>query len=332
MIYNTNITNLNSLLKFLKRNIYSFKISLFFFIFISFTYILLSDTYYESTITLYPAGELHDSYDSLFEQYEAISDAFGLNTNSKSNYYIPDIIVSNNLKKKIVENKWSTYKSDNLITLIDYWKINDVSIFDNIKKIFKSDFYDREVDNTNTAIEILDDLIVVDEKNSGLIEFTVYMQEPKLAQDIALFISDYVVTFVEDQQRSFARKNKVFIDAELEEADQKLKDSENLLTIFRKKHAASLDTPELKLERLQLIRNVQIKQSVLETLTKQQVIAKLEEAKERLFINILSEATYNVEKTHPKIIIIFISSLVFGFVITFLVLISFANIKASLDD
>ena len=136
MTYNTNITNLNSLLKFLKRNIYSFKISLFFFIFISFTYILLSDTYYESTITLYPAGELHDSYDSLFEQYEAISDAFGLNTNSKSNYYIPDIIVSNNLKKKIVENKWSTYKSDNLITLIDYWKINDVSIFDNIKTFF----------------------------------------------------------------------------------------------------------------------------------------------------------------------------------------------------
>jgi len=332
MLNNGEINNLKSflnLIKFYKKRLF---ISTFLFVFAGIVYIYLSDTYYESTITLYPAGELYENYDNIFEQYETMSESLGLNINSKSNYYIPDIIVSYSLKKKIIQNKWNTFNTTESTNLIDFWKLNKPSFLSKIKDNFRDKFYDEEINQINNAIETLDNLIKVDEKNSGLIEFTVYMQEPQLAVDVANFISDYVVSFVNNQQTTFAKKNKIFIDKELKKADKSLKDAENILTEFRKKHPVTLDTPDLQLKRLQYTRDVEIKKSVLETLTKQQIIANLEESKERLFINIISEATINVNKSHPKIIVIIILSFILGYIISLLSLITVLNIRNSLYE
>ena len=332
MINNGEINSLKSFINlviFYKKQLI---MSTLLFVFAAGVYIYLSDIYYESTITLYPAGELYENYDNIFEQYETMSESLGLNINSKSNYYIPDIIVSYSLKKKIIQNKWNTFDSTKPTDLIDFWKLNKPSFSSKIKDNFRGKFYDEEINRINNAIETLDNLIKVDEKNSGLIEFTVYMQEPQLAVDVANFISDYVVSFVNEQQTTFAKKNKIFIDNELKKADKSLKDAESILTEFRKKHPITLDPPDLQLKRLQYTRDVQIKKSVLETLTKQQVIANLEESKERLFINIISEATINVNKSHPKIIVIIILSFVLGYVISLLSLITVLNIKNSLYE
>ena len=48
----------------------------------------------------------------------------------------------------------------------------------------------------NSAIKNLNELIYVDEQNSGLILVSVNMEEPQLAADIANYISQYVVDFV----------------------------------------------------------------------------------------------------------------------------------------
>ena len=329
---NLNITNLKSFINIIFYYNKSLLISSLFFLFIGSLYIYKTDVYYESTITLYPAGELYETYDNIFQQYETMSETLGLNINSKSNYYIPDIIVSYSLKKKIVENKWRSVNHNDSLNLIDFWNINKPGLLDSFNNLFLDDFYNEDINNLNVAIEILDELIIVDEKNSGLIEFTVYMQEPQLAADVANYISNYVISFVKNQQTSFARKNKVFIDNELKKADLNLKNSESILTDFRKKHPITLDTPDLQLERLQYTRDVKIKESVLETLTKQQIISNLEESKERLFINIVSDATINVNKSHPKIIIILLLSFVFGYLISLLSIITILNIKNSLNE
>ena len=98
-----------------------------FFLFIWCLYIYKTDVYYESTITLYPAGELYETYDSIFQQYETMSETLGLNINSKSNYYIPDIINSYSLKKKIVLKTWKSDKFKENVNLINYWDINNNS-------------------------------------------------------------------------------------------------------------------------------------------------------------------------------------------------------------
>ena len=323
---NIKIIDLSSLSIFIKLNIYNLLKITSFFLLTALIYIFLTDTYYESRITLYPAGELYETF-NLFEQYENITDAFGFETSKESNYYLPDIIVSNSLKRKIVQLEWNNEKNNKPVNLIQYWKIDEESILDSFTNLFESQFYNKEVDRINKAIKKIDKLIDVDEKNSGLVEVSVLMQEPQMAADIANYISNYVVSFVSNQQKSFATKNKLFIENRLLLSKEELLLSENILTDFRNKNPQSLDTPDLQLKRLQLLRDVEVNQEVFITLRNQYEIAKLEESKERLFINILDPAYISIDKAHPKIIIIIIISLLIGFIISILSLLMYYNIK-----
>jgi len=159
----------------------------------------------------------------------------------------------------------------------------------------------------------LNELITINENNSGLIEVSVLMNEPQMAADIANFIAQYVVDFIKNQQISFANKSKKFIIERKNISHDELNSSEEFLTNFRKRNPLALDTPELQLERARLIRNVKVNQEVYITLRKQLEIAKIEASKERLLINVLDKAEPTHKKTKPKILLILIIFTIFGF-------------------
>ena len=281
---------------------YFIRTTLAFFI-ISIIYVSFKTDYYKSTISLYAAGELDDS--SLLGQYGSLAENLGFATTPSSNYYIPDIIDSRSLKKKIIQKKWNNSKTSQPVNLIGYWDMDQVGligrIINFIKSIFISnEFKDIEISQLNNAIDKLDGLINVDERNSGLIVVSVHMEEPKLASDIANYISDYVVSFIEREQRDFADKSKEFIMDRMQISKDELNDSEEKLTNFRKKHPLVLDTPDLQLDRARLIRAVDVNQQVFITIREQLEIAKIEASKERLFINILDKAEENPDKDKPN--------------------------------
>ena len=72
------------------------KISLIFTL-LSVVYLFFTDTLYESSISLYPAGELSDN-NSMLSELSEYTETFGVNLSNKSNYYIPDIISSYSLR------------------------------------------------------------------------------------------------------------------------------------------------------------------------------------------------------------------------------------------
>ena len=115
------------------------------------------------------------------------------------------------------------------------------------------------------------------------------------------------------EQRREAEKNKSFIYDQQIQAKVELALSEEELTEFRKQHPIALDTPDLQLGRGRLIRNVEANQAVYITLRQQYEMAKIEEAKENLLVNILDVADPAVEKTKPKrtliVILAFLSGL-----------------------
>ena len=307
---NLNIKKIYTILKDNRKNI--FKTTIVFFLF-SIVYVNFKTDYYKSTISLYAAGELDDS--SLLGQYGSLAENLGFATTPSSNYYIPDIIESRSLKNKIINKKWNTTIKEEPIDLITYWGIDKVGfinrIFNFISSIFSSNkFKNNDVSNLNRAINQLDDLIYVDEKNSGLIIVSVHMEEPKLASDIANYISDYVVEFIEKEQKNFADKSKEFIMDRMQISKQELNESEERLTTFRKNNPLVLDTPDLQLERARLIRSVDVNQQVFITLREQLEIAKIEASKERLFINILDKAEENPDKDKPnRLLLVIIISL-----------------------
>jgi len=293
-----------------------------FFTTIGIVYSLLATPYFQSTISLYPAGEITESSSIFGGNLQGVAESFGFGgLGSSPTYNIPDIINSRRLKKDIVLKSWTNSLYPNGSNLIKYWGIDKPTWFAPRKWIsklfpaggFSADPYHKYIE---TAIAKLSELISVEEEASGLITVSVLMEEPGLAASIANYIAEFVKDFISVEQHREAVKNKSFIYDQRMQAKDELALSEEELTEFRKQHPIALDTPDLQLARGRLIRNIDENQAVYITLRQQYEIAKIEEAKENLLVNILDTAEPAVEKAKPRrtriIIIGFIFSLIFS--------------------
>mgnify|MGYP001178476334 FL=1 len=305
---NNNENNFDQLLGILLKRKFNLLKIIIFSLTLSLIYYFSSDKFYESKITLYPAGELSD--DSTLMS-SIIAQSAGLGELYSPSYYIPDIISSRTLKESIIKNKW--YINNNKQNLIEYWNLN---INDGLLSFLNKENIDNDEVLLNQAVNILDDLIVIDESSTGLISVYVYNQNSKLASDIANYISDYVIEFVTSQQRKFATQNRAFVETQLDNALKDLSNSEELLTIFRKNNPITLDSPELQLQRARLLRNVEVDQEVYITLRKQYEITKIEESKVRLLVNILDPAKPSIEISHPKFVLILFFAIFIGLLLS----------------
>ena len=316
----TNIKTFGDLLDFIKSNKFFLKKVLIISLLLTSFYSFVSEVYYQSEITLYPAGELADSGE-IFSDFSDLIETLGINNlSSENNFYIPDIIESRSLKKKIIYEKWNNEKFDKPVDLISYWEINEKSLFgsllSSVNNTFNSFKINLDLQYEQEAIEKLDNLIYVDEKNSGLIQVVVLMEEPILAADIANYIAQYVVDYVSLEQKMFASKTKRYLQDRLLLSQSELRKSENILAEFRKVNPLNQDTPMQQLNRLRLIRDVDVNQEVYVTIKKQLELAKIEESKVRLFINILDKATPPIFKEYPKRFLIIISFTIIGLFIS----------------
>jgi len=282
-------------------------------------YSLLATIYFASRISLYPAGELIQGSGSLGD-FQGLAKSFGLGAlGSAPTYNIPDIIDSRKLKKDIVLKTWETQKYPNGSNLISFWEIDKPPFFSPLSTIRKllpsSDAKVNKLDkNLHEAILIIDDLINVREEISGLISVTVSMQDPHLASDIANYIAEYVKNFISVEQKREATRNRTFIEKQMEEAKLQNEKSEDLLTEFRKRNPLRLDTPSKEMRRERLESAVEENRAVYITLRQQFEIAKIDEAKEKLLINILDTAEPAVKKIKPQRTLIVILSFFAGLV------------------
>ena len=288
-------------------------------------YSLLATPYYQSTISMYPAGEIADNNSLFGGNLQGIAESFGIGgVGSTPTYTLPDIINSRRLKKAIVLKLWSNSLYPNGSTLIKYWEIDKPTWFASKKWIskflpsgeFSADPYHQHIE---TAIENLSELISVEEEVSGLITVSVLMEEPNLAARIANYIAEFVKEFISVEQHREAVKNKAFIYDQQMEAKKELALSEEKLTEFYKKNPLAQGNPELLLIEGRLIRNIEEKQAVYITLRQQYEIAKIEEAKENLSVNILDVAEPAVDKAKPKRILIVISAFILSMFLSFLI-------------
>ena len=276
-------------------------------------YSLLATPYFQSTISLYPVGEIAET-SGFGGNLKGLAESFGIGGLGPSpTYNIPDIINSRLLKKDIVLKSWPNSLYPYGSNLIKYWKIDKPTWFTPRKWIsqllpsggFSADPYHQYIE---TAIENLSELISVDEEDSGLITVSVLMEDPGLSAVIANYIAEFVKDFISVEQHREAVKNKAFIYDQQTQAKEELAHSEEELTEFRKQHPITLDTPDLQLARGRLIRNIEENQAVHITLRQQYEIAKIEEAKENLLVNILDVAEPAVKIAKPRRTLIVVST------------------------
>ena len=279
------------------------KVSGLFFI-LGIIYALNADIYYQSSVSLYPAGELGGS-GGMFGEFQGIAETFGMGGLGRTpTYNIPDIIKSRRLKQTIVVKQWNTYLNPEGINLIQYWELDRPKLFNPnnwISKLFpvkkfnptKTDVY------VYTAMEKLKKLISIEEDISGLIIVTVLMNEPKLAANVANFIAEYVKKFISFEQKREATKNREFVEKQQFDAKDQLENSEEKYVEFKEKYPQTV-SPELAMKEIRLQSAIEENRAVYITLRQQFEIAKLEEVKENLLVNILDTAEPAVEKSKPK--------------------------------
>ena len=273
--------------------------------FLALVYILVKTPLYTSTITMYPAGDLSSSKAVMGTNLATLAESFGLaGMSAAPNYNIPDIVTSTRIKKEIVIQGWPTQFLTLPTNLISYWEIDQDNFnpIQWVRSLFPSGKLSTTQENKflDKAILELEDRISVSESGSGLITINVDMEEPQLAADIANYISQFVIDFVSKVQRTNAFKNRVFIEEQLNNASVILKNSERILVTFKNSHPEKMDTAELKMKRMGLMRDIEENQTVYLTLRQQFEIARIDEQKEEILINILDEAHPAVNISKPK--------------------------------
>ncbi len=313
--------NLAAILDIIKlEKIFILKLTLFFTM-IGLIYSLLATLYFRSTISMYPAGELSQSSGVLGE-FQGLAKTFGMGSLGPApTYNIPDIINSRRLKKDIVQKIWKTQNFPEGSNLVTFWELDKPKFFSPRKWISKFLPKENFIADSNAkliheAILDLDDLITVREEISGLITVSILMQDPTLAANIANYIANYVKDFISYEQHREAQRNREFVEDQKSDAKIQLEWSEELLTSFRKKHPIPRDTPELQMQRSRLESGIEENRAVYITIRQQYEIAKIEEAKEKLLINILDIAEPAIKKDKPKRILIVLLSLFGGFMIS----------------
>ena len=158
------------------------------FVVLSIIYSIFAAEYYQSTTTLYPVNEsIKDSFN--LGNLQGIAESFGVGSlDSKSTYYIPDIVMSRNLKKNIIHAIWETKQYPRGSNLIKFWELDDTLAF-TLSKIFNySNDVPLEIRQSEDAIQKLERLISVYEEDSGLISIKVLAEERNLASNIANYI------------------------------------------------------------------------------------------------------------------------------------------------
>ena len=281
-------------------------------------YLFITPILYSSHVSIYHISE--DSSMGTSSILKGLVNTMGINSmvNTNDFYYVPDIIESRRLKKNIINKVWNSEIHGKNINLISYWEIDQDRnnfFFNWINSIFNKNNKNEKEKYIEKAMEKLEKRIIFEELDSGLLEVKVLMEEPQIAADIANYIALFIENYIGTDITSKSTKYRQFIEERKEIAKKDLIESEEKLTLFRKKNPIALDTPDLQLARLRLLRDLDLNQEIYMTILTQYEIAKMEELKDKPIINILDEADPAVEKHSPKRFKLLLVSTLLGFII-----------------
>lgn len=266
---------------------------------------LLLTPLFMATITLYPSTQTGSSG---LGQLQGIAASFGFNMGrAETAFHIPDIVESRRLHTMIMYNRWHSTEFTEPLDLVTYWEINDTTGFslnprEWIRALLTPGGKKRDLTAKweDRGLRKLAKRISVKETRSGLVRVGVWMEEPRMAADIANYIYDAIVDYTVNVHNLQARLNREFIEKRRKEVKSELTHAEDVLKEFRDRNRRVSDSPELQLELERLMREVRIQTEVYITLQQQYELARIEEVKKTPSVVFLDEAQPPVKKDKPR--------------------------------
>ena len=160
-------------------------------------------------------------------------------------------------------------------------------------------------------------LTLVKDKKTGLLTLTTNFDTPELAYDVNRYVTDLLGEYIKNSLKSQAKEKRAFIEERIKEVNINLRNSENLLAVFKERNAIST-SPKIVLEEMRLNRDVNINQEVYIQLQKQCEIARIDEKNDQPLIEVIQNPELPIKKSKPQRLFILIGSLISGFAISFI--------------
>jgi len=103
----------------------------------------------------------------------------------------------------------------------------------NLTRVFFKDKKDKPP-SLEDAVESLTDITkIADDKKGGVISISVEYKDPKIAADIANHYTTVLQKFINENTLSMAKRNRIFIEDQLEKVKRELKEAEEAMKSFQ---------------------------------------------------------------------------------------------------
>jgi len=259
----------------------------------------IATPYYIATASIIQKKE-QSMMDANVANFSAIAKNFGLGgIDSKINFYIPDIVKSDMMLQKIINNNFVSSDSPSKVTLANYWK------FDNLEDIHEQAFQTKQ--KLSSLIDINESII------SGLITISIETEDALLSSNIIQFMVKEIDSYISiETSKHFASKKKQIEKLKNNYSD-KLKKAENKLEEFQLNNSNLIDDPTIQLKRERLLRAVEINKELFIFLNLEYEQAKIQEFDNTEKIHILDNGSPNYHKTSPKRLLIILLSMISSF-------------------
>ena len=264
---------------------------------------------YTAQVTLIPSGE---GGTSLFSQIASFTNIPIESETSYEGFY-GEILHSDRLLDQVIRRQWYTERQDStslarffgMAGAPDGQQLAGRQAF-RLKKILR-----RKV------------IRFKHNKLNGFMTVEVSLpRDPGLARDLANYLVRELDLVVQEMKGGQATAQRVFVENRLAEVEEQLRRSELAVTRFvenNRKYAAS---PALSQRYGELLRESQANSSVWIELRKQLELAKIDEQKDSVRLNILDQAPLPYRSSSPNRPVIIVGGLLFGLFLGLIVALS----------
>jgi uncharacterized protein involved in exopolysaccharide biosynthesis len=276
------------------------------FTFVSF----LQNPLYTSTISIF---KIHENNISLLSG--GIGSILGRSDNTLNERLqidIKDIILSENLSKKIVNNTWKHSSNENLMK---FWELDKTGFLSNL---FSSNENESNLKNSQIEAGALKEfskrIKIKENLKTGLVTILLSMENRELSVEILNYINNFILDFSSSTIFTLADKEIQYLNQRIDLVDLELEDAKNNLIIFLEKNKDYLQSPSLNRHYQDLKQILLFKENIMITLLQQIEIAQLNKVKISPVVGILDHPSIAPKKSSPKRILYLMSGLLLGFI------------------
>ncbi len=266
---------------------------------------LLITNKYSATVTILP-----NQSEGGLSQFSSVASLVGINLSGSTNsdQLYPDIVFSERLLDKLIDEKWKFYKIDTLTTLYDIYEIEYDSTDqfpaanqrNKLLKTLREDVFEVEISKTNGVIRIS----------------AVVKGDPLFGKELVNRAVFFLDQFNRETRKTKSTEEMIFLESRVAEVYDSLLTLEKELKSFDKTNRNWAESPDLRIERQQLIRLIEVASAIWIELKKQYEMVKLNSIREKITFDVLDYSGIPTLKTSPKRGLLTVFIFIFSILVT----------------